>query len=161
MPTYSTALTTGEKLTATRLNELFNRFKTSAFTPTWTNLTQGTSATAEGWYSLVNDWCLWGFRLQFGTSPSVAGIVTLNLPAAAYAGGGTGLQASLGSWVFRDVSAGDHYGGSIGCYDATGGTASFNAAWNGTSPSRRITTGQPVTVAIEDVLSGGGAYRLA
>jgi hypothetical protein len=161
MVTYSSPLTTGEKLTATRLNELFNRFKTSSFTLTWTNLTPGSGALSEGWYSVVNDWCLWGFRLQFGSTPSVASIASLNLPVTAYTGGGTSLQASLGSWLFRDSSASDHYGGSIGVFSSGGTDCSFAGTWNGSAPSRRITTGQPVTVAVDDVLSGGGCYRIA
>ena len=134
-----------------------------AWTPTWNSLTAGTGAVNEGWYQRFGEWVFWGFRLQFGTSPSFASTIFVNLPVNAYTGGGTALQACLGSWVFRDSSAGTHYAGSIGIWSSAGTSASFAGAWGGSVPNSRVGTSgtAPVSVAVDDVLSGSGVYRAA
>lgn len=133
----------------------------TSWTPTWANVTQGTGAVNEGYYLDLGDWIIWQFRLQFGTSPSFSSTIQINLPAAAWTGGGVSLQATLGSWTFRDTSAGKHYAGSIGIWSSAGTSASFNGAWDSTIPNSRITNAIPVTVAVDDVLSGGGIYKKA
>lgn len=135
-------------------------FNTVLFTPT-TNFTVGTGAVSEGWYQTLGQWVLWGFRIQMGTSPSWPSTITVSLPVTAYAGNGTGLQASLGSWMFRDDSATTHYSGTMGVFDSGGLTASFGGAWSGTVPNSRISPGTPVTVAVTDILSGTGVYLAA
>lgn len=151
----------GQRILASQLQALEDHFQVTAFTPTWTNVTPGTSAVNEGYYATVNDAVFWWFRLQFGTSPAISGTAQLALPVNALTGGGTALQATLGSWIFRDTSATYHYSGALGVYSSAGTSASFNGAWDGTAPRTRITTSVPFAVAVDDVLSGSGVYLKA
>lgn len=154
-----TTFLAGMKPTATQLEALANHGKVTAFTPSWTNVTLGSGAVNEGRYVQIGDLVFWWFRTQFGTSPAFSTTIQLTLPVTALAGGGNGVQATVGAWTFRDASAGDHWSGSIGLWSSAGTLASFAGAWNGTAPKTRIgTSGAPVTVAVDDVLSGSGHY---
>jgi hypothetical protein len=146
--------TTGDSVKATDM------FRTIPFTPTWTAVTVGSGAENEGWYQQIGSFVLWGFRLEFGTSPSLSGEARIALPVDAYDGGGTALQACLGTWIYRDASAPiNHWSGSMGLY--SGGQCSFAGAWDGTAPRKRINATDPFVVALNDVLSGTGYYRAA
>jgi hypothetical protein len=138
-------------------------FELQSFTPTYTNLTLGTGNSNEGWYQMIGQFVLWGFRTELGTGGTATTTVTMDLPVDAYSGGGVSLQGALGSWIFRDSSAGDHYSGSIGIFQAAGDVCSFAGAWAaaGTiSPRTRLfTASSPVVPAIGDVISGTGCYR--
>jgi hypothetical protein len=128
-------------------------------------VTIGTGAIREGWWQQIGDAVLWGFRLQFGTSPAFTAEANLDLPVVAFAGGGLSLQGCVGSWIFRDTSAVNHYAGSIGIWDSAGVQCSFAGTWDGTAPRKRLGdnagTDLPVAVAVDDVLSGTGYYRAA
>lgn len=144
-------------------------FQMTLFTPSTTNITIGTGATSEGWYQQIGSMVLWGFRIEFGTSPSFASAgILVALPVTAYTGGGAGLQATLGSWIMRTAST-SHYGGSMGAFESAGLNASFSGAWNGSTNGNNgriagpASTGIPagVTIAATNVLSGSGVYRAA
>jgi hypothetical protein len=131
------------------------------WTPSWSSVTQGTGAVNAGYYLDLGDWMLFSFRLQFGTSPSFSSTIQMTLPAAAWVGGGTNIQATCGSWTFRDTSGTYHYSGSMGIWSSAGTSVSFNGAWDGTQDRGRITNAVPVTVQVDDVLSGCGIYKKA
>jgi hypothetical protein len=140
------------------VQELFNVVD---WTPTWTNVTPGTGNSNAGWYELIGDKVYFGGRLQLGTTPSFSGIVEVSTPVSMWVGGGNQLQMCEGSWIFRDASASDHYAGALGIWSSAGTELSFSGAWNGTAPSKRITTAVPVTCAVDDVLSFSGFGRIA
>lgn len=129
------------------------------WTPSYTAVTAGTGAVNEGYYIEDEDgWVTFAFRLQFGTSPSFSSSIRLTLPSEAWTGGGTEIQATIGTWTFRDTSVPYHFSGSMGIWAADGLDVSFNGAWDGTAPRSRIANTIPVTVAVDDVLSGMGKY---
>lgn len=149
--------------TAGSLVRASDAFNFVTFTPTWTSVTIGTGADSEGWYQVIGNMVMWGFRLEFGTSPSwAAGTVLLNLPVAAYTGGGGSLAACVGQWSGRS-SASINYGSSIMTNDTAGTQCNFAGAWNGTSPSGRVgaSSSTPFTPASGNVFSGSGCYRAA
>lgn len=134
----------------------------TTFTPTWSNLTAGSGASNEGWYEVVGNMIHWGFRLEFGTSPSYSSSILMNLPVTAYAGGGTGLAGHVGAWGARS-SGTINYAGSIVVNDSGGLQAAFKGAWSGSVPSSNIgvSSSTPFTPASGNVLSGSGSYRAA
>ena len=129
------------------------------WTPTWTSVTQGTSAINEGWYLERSDGLVdFRFRLQFGTTPSFSATIRLTLPSEAWTGSGSEIQSQIGWWGFRNSSDPYHYSGTLGIWATDGLDVSFGGAWDGTAPRSRITNGVPFTVADDDILSGGGTY---
>lgn len=129
------------------------------WTPTWSNVTQGSGAINEGWYLQREDGLVdYAFRLQFGTTPSFSTTIQITLPEEAWTGSGTELQATVGYYNFRDSSATYHFSGSLGVWSSDGLAASFNGAWDATAPRLRVTNAVPITVAVDDVLSGAGTY---
>lgn len=136
-------------------------FNLQDWTPSWTNVTTGGSSVNEGWYATLGKLTFFGGRLQFGTAPSISTYALLTLPVAAWTGGGNSLQLCIGSWNFRDSSAGDHFSGAMGIWSSAGTSVSFGGAWRGSAPDRRITTAIPATVAVDDILSFQGVYRAA
>lgn len=143
--------------------DMTSRGVTVAFTPSWSNVTLGTSAVNEGYYTVIGDLVFWQFRTEFGTSPSFSTTIQLGLPVAGWTGGGLGLQGTIGTWTMRDSSSQEHYSGSIGMWQADGTLASFAGAWDSgaSKPSARMGPAKPITVAVQDVLSGSGVYRKA
>lgn len=136
----------------------------TTFTPSWTNTVLGTGAINEGYYQVIGGMVLWGFRTEFGTSPSFSTTIQLALPVTAYIPAtGTQIQGPAGNWNFRDTSAGDHYAGSMGLWDGTGTLVSFSGAYDSTATkdNSRIAPAKPFTVGAQDVLSGSGVYRKA
>lgn len=74
-----------------------------SFTPSWTNITLGTGATNTGQYCVVPGGMHFEFFTQLGTSPSVTGIVSFELPGPA---AGTGVVSAVcGSCHFGDASS--------------------------------------------------------
>lgn len=133
-------------------------FNIQTFTPVWTNVTVGTGAINEGWYLQQGDLVNWGFRLQFGTGGTSSGSVILDLPVAAFTGGGNGLQWTVGSFIIRDASASAaNYAGSLSIFTSGGVSAAFSL---GNSTTRANNT-VPIAgnYAIDDVISGQGVYR--
>lgn len=145
-------------------------FTMNDYTPTLSNITIGSGGITEGWYQQIGELVIWGFRLQFGTSPalSTSASALVSLPVTADTGGGTGLQACIGSYILRTSTA-SHYAGSIGCFESAGINASFAGTWNSSTPIPNERVGgrstviypQGVTIAVDNVLSGSGQYRAA
>ena len=139
-------------------------FKLNSYTPTLTNITLGSGGLNDGWYQTIGNFVLWGFRIQLGTSPAITSNALVSLPVAAYTGGGTSLQACLGSWVLRDDNSSSpqqNFGGPMSVFEAAGINACFGGAWDATAPRQRVTTGVPITYQVSDVLAGSGCYRSA
>lgn len=142
-------------------------FNLITFTPTFTNVTLGTGADNQGWYQQIGFMVMWGFRLEFGTSPAfVTGSAEIALPVPAFTGGGASLQACVGSYIYR-TSGTSHYAGALGTFEAAGLNATFAGAWDsGTSiPNDRAglvsATQRPAAPTAAGVLSGQGCYRAA
>lgn len=121
-----------------------------------TALGAGTSST--GWYTTRNGIVTAEFYFLFAGSPVFASTIALNLPVAADA---DGIQAAMGSWVFRDTSVPYHYAGTLAIWSGGATSVSFSGAWDGTAPRSRITHTVPFTVAATDILSGKLSYRSA
>ena len=133
-------------------------FNLVTFTPVWTALTVGSGAVNEGWYNRSGDVVHWGFRLQLGTTPSGAGTtIQMDLPVAAWTGGGSGLQAAVGSFNIRDASTVNQYPGTITVFSSSGLSCAFSLA----SGSTRWNSSTPMAVAVDDIISGSGVYRAA
>lgn len=137
-----------------RASDIFNL---ASFTPTWTSLTIGTGAVNEGWYSQIGDLVFWGFRTQLGTSPSFTGTALVDLPVAAWVGGGNGLQMVLGAFHYRRASGTLMYTGSATVFASAGTQAAFSL---GSTTTRVGSTGPtPAAAGVDDVLSASGVYR--
>lgn len=136
----------------------------TSFTPAWTGATLGSGAVNEGRWCRIGDVVHWQVRIQFGTTPTFSAELRVNLPVTAWTGGGSMLQMTLGSWVYRDTSLVNHHGGSVGAYSGTGADASFAAAWDPATPAPHKRVGLvggsslPFAPAIDDVFSAGGTY---
>ena len=118
----------------------------------------GVGTTATGWYQNLSGIVTAHFYVLFAGSPAFASTIALDLPVAADA---DGIQASFGSWVFRDNSAVQHYAGTLAVWSGGATSVSFSGAWDGTAPRSRVTNGTPFTVAAGDILSGNLSYRAA
>jgi len=134
------------------------------FTPTWTGVTLGSGAVNEGWYQQIGAMVLWGFRLEFGTSPAWTATAQIELPVAAFTGGGASLNATLGAWTLR-TGATSNYAGSINSFEAAGTHGTFAGSWQASSakPDQRIgiTSITPLAPVAGNPLSGSGCYRAA
>lgn len=135
-----------------RASDIFNL---TEFTPSFTGLSTGTGATSEGWYSQIGNLVFWGFRVQLGSSPSSSATVVIDLPVDAWTGGGNGLQAVVGSFVFRDASTVNFYAGTATVHSSGGTNASFCLGSNVT----RLGNSVPVAFAVDDVISASGVYQ--
>lgn len=121
-----------------------------------TALGAGTSST--GWYTTRNGIVTAEFYFLFAGSPVFGSTISIDLPVAADA---DGIQAAMGSWLFRDTSGPYHYAGTLAIW--SGGATSFtlSGAWDGTAPRSRVTHAVPFTVAATDIMSGKLSYRSA
>lgn len=146
---------TGDKVSASLLNSGMWSF--ASYTATTTSITLGTGGVITTNYMRPGTGNLVFFNgyITFGTSPAITATCHLTLPTTANV---SAVQWCFGSWVFRDISAGDHYAGSLGGWDTGGTEISFSGSWDGTAPRDRIRTGVPVTVAADDRLSWEGWY---
>lgn len=77
----------------------------------WTNLTVGNGVT-NATYQRVGRYIAFRASLVFGTTTSIAGSVSLSLPATVVDHGGVGLHP-LGVCILFDTSAGNQYDGVI------------------------------------------------
>lgn len=118
----------------------------------------GAGAVREGWYTNVNGLVTCHMYVVFGTTPAIASDVQVTLPVAADVGG---IQACLGSWLYRDTSTIKHYSGTLGIWAAGATSASFAGGWSGTVPNERIDNNFPFVVAVGDILSATMTYRAA
>lgn len=134
-------------------------FNMQTFTPVYTNYTIGAGAVNEGWYQEIGELVMWGFRTQLGTAPAGAGAsgVLVDLPVPAWTGGGNSLQAAAGSFVVRDASPLLNYIGTMSIFASTGLQVSFSLG----SSTTRMNGTNPITPAVDDVISGSGVYRAA
>lgn len=121
-----------------------------------TALGAGTAST--GWYTTRNGIVTGEFYFLFAGSPVFGSTIAIDLPVAADA---DGIQACMGSWVFRDTSGPYHYAGSLAIWSAGATSVSLSGAWDGTAPRSRVTHTVPFTVAATDILSGKLSYRAA
>lgn len=126
----------------------------SAWMPTWNNVTVGAGGFNSGFKLDLGGVLFYQFMVKFGTSPSFASTISFDLPVTGYSWGGK-VQQCFGTWNMRDESETAHYGGSIGGWDSGGVSASLT--YDGT----RVTAGTPVTIAVNDTLSGQGFYMPA
>jgi hypothetical protein len=148
--------------TAGQIIKASDFYNLTTFTLTWSGVTVGSGAVSEGWYQVLGEMVFWGFRLEFGTSPSYTASALLTLPVAAFAGGGTGLAATTGAWGLRS-SGTVNYGGTILVNDSGGVQVKFIGSWSGTVPSQNVgvSSSSPFTPASGNVFSGAGCYRAA
>jgi hypothetical protein len=70
---------TGQVITSAELNATG---AWTAFTPTWTNVTQGTAPSNTGQYSLFNKILFFRCKLVLGTGGVLTGAATLTVPAS-------------------------------------------------------------------------------
>jgi hypothetical protein len=130
------------------------------WTPVFNAADLGSGATNDGWYTNRNGLVTAHLYVVFGTTPSFASTIYVDLPVAADVGG---IQACVGSWVFRDQSTVKHHAGSMGIWNSAGTQSAFGGCYDsGTGISdSRIANGKPFTVAAGDYLSAALTYRAA
>lgn len=124
----------------------------------------GSGGVSEGFTQRIGKLVHAEFRVELGTGFTWgSGTVELVLPFPAFVWGGSGLQASVGSWLLRDDGGPQHYAGTIGIFGPTSTTVSFGGAWDAPSgpPNIRVDSTDPITPAAGDVLSGVLDYRAA
>jgi len=128
------------------------------FTPVWSDLTLGTGAVNEGWYQRIGDLVTWGFRTQIGTSPSGTGSsYRVDLPVAAWVGGGSSLQAAVGAGIYRATGT-TNWVLVPSVFSSSGLSVAFTV---GDSGGGRASSTTPVAVASGHVISASGVYRAA
>lgn len=135
-------------------------FAVHSWTPTFNSATLGSGYSLSGWYTNMGGLVNGAFYLVFGSSPSFASTIYVDLPVVANV---PGLQHAFGSWVFR-VSGTVHYGGTVSGWDSGGAQMSFAGAWNGTAPSNRVgqtASTSPAAPVSGAVFSAQFAYRAA
>jgi hypothetical protein len=81
-----------------------------AWTPTLTNLTQGTGATLSAFYSRIGKTVVAQVYITMGTSPTVGGQFSISLPIDIANGN---RSVSIGTCVMRDAGASVSYLGSV------------------------------------------------
>lgn len=140
----------------------------NSWTPTWDTAGGGGftgvggSGVNQGFYTQIGNLIHAEFRVELASGFSVdTGTFVLMLPVAAYAFGGAVLQQTIGTWTARDDSAPNHWSGTLGTWSNDHDRVSFNGAWDGTSPKKRIDSNDPFVWAAGDVLSGNLSYRRA
>lgn len=82
----------------------------NAWTPTFTNLTQGTGATTSAFYARIGKTVVAQVYVTMGTSPTVGGQFSISLPVDH---ANSNRSGSIGSCVMRDAGAGVSYLGSV------------------------------------------------
>jgi len=98
-------LTDLDVITADDLNDLA---KVQAFDPIWTNLTVG-NGVADGYFWQVQDLAFIVIQLQFGSTTSITGAVSVEFPATILADTANRGGAN-GQIFFEDVDGDDYYG---------------------------------------------------
>ena len=153
---------------ATSVETALTTYETwTSWTPVYTTgpTTLGAGGVSEGFYQQIGKMVHAEWRTELGTGFAFTGTTfEMVLPLPAYVGwGGAKIQASLGSWLARDDSVPSHFAGTIGLWAAAGLSCSFGGAWNGTSPSSRVSSSatNPITWAAGDIFGGVLTYRAA
>jgi len=82
----------------------------NAWTPTFTNLTQGTGATTSAFYSRIGKTVVAQVYVTMGTTPTVGGQFSISLPVDH---ANSNRSGSIGTCVMRDAGAGVSYLGSV------------------------------------------------
>jgi len=82
----------------------------NAWTPTFTNLTQGSGATTSAFYARVGKTIVAQVYVTMGTSPTVGGQFSISLPVDH---ANSNRSGSIGTCVMRDAGAGVSYLGSV------------------------------------------------
>jgi hypothetical protein len=121
--------TSGQVLTAAELNSIGAK---TAFTPTWGNLTVGNGTVVAHYFDL-NDLILWNVELEFGSTTSISGSVTIDYPVA----GAATYRAPVGGLVHLDDATGTDY---IGALYRNSGTAATVTVLNTTGSYVRYST---------------------
>lgn len=129
----------------------------TAFTPTWTNVTQGTTGLVNtGHYSQAGKWITVQFNLTLGTGGAFTGSATMTLPFPAASSVVAG--EALGVVRMQDTSAPLRRNGLVLLSTST--TAIF-AVENATPASVTANATVPFTWAATDLLSGTFTYLAA
>jgi hypothetical protein len=82
----------------------------NAWTPTLTNLTQGTGATLSAFYARIGKTIVAQVYVTMGTTPTVGGQFSISLPVDI---ANSNRSGSIGTCVMRDAGAGVSYLGSV------------------------------------------------
>ena len=82
----------------------------NAWTPTFTNLTQGTGATLAAFYARINKTIVAQVYVTMGTSPTVGGQFSISLPVDIASSTRSG---TIGTCLMRDAGGGVSYLGSV------------------------------------------------
>jgi hypothetical protein len=82
----------------------------TAWTPTFTNLTQGSGAVLSAFYSSIGKTIVAQVYITMGTSPTVGGQFSISLPVDIASSNRSG---SIGTCVMRDAGGGVSYLGSV------------------------------------------------
>ena len=82
----------------------------NAWTPTFTNLAQGTGATTSAFYARIGKTIVAQVYVTMGTGPTVGGQFSISLPVDH---ANSNRSASIGQCVMRDAGAGVSYLGSV------------------------------------------------
>jgi hypothetical protein len=82
----------------------------NAWTPTFTNLTQGTGATTSAFYARIGKTVVAQVYVTMGTTPTVGGQFSISLPVDH---ANSNRSGSIGTCVMRDAGAGVSYLGSV------------------------------------------------
>lgn len=135
-----------------------------SWTPVWTTgpTNVGSGGFNQGSYIQQGKMVHAEFRVQLGSSPTWgSGTTELVLPVPAFQWAGTGLQASVGSWIARNNSVPSHYTGTIGIHSSAATSVSFGGAWDNAAPRGRVDSNDPVPWVNGDIFSGSMDYRAA
>lgn len=82
----------------------------NAWTPTFTNLTQGTGATTSAFYARIGKTVVAQVYVTMGTTPTVSGQFSISLPIDVASANRSG---SIGTCVMRDAGGAVSYMGSV------------------------------------------------
>jgi len=82
----------------------------NAWTPTLTNLTQGTGATLSAFYARIGKTIVAQVYVTMGTSPTVGGQFSISLPVDI---ANSNRSGSIGTCLMRDAGGGVSYFGSV------------------------------------------------
>lgn len=126
-----------------------------AFTPAWTNLTEG-SATNTGYYCLIGKTVHFWANILFAADTSISGSVLLALPVSAVRSG----LGPMGQVIYYDAGT-ETYMGHINL----GGELLFNVTLNGDANSKIVRTvvsaTAPFTWTTGDYIEVTGTYEAA
>lgn len=152
-----TAFSSGELLTAAKLNAFVTPAAWTAFTPAWTSLTVGNGVEDHSYFRAGN-LIIARYKLTFGSTTAITGTPNPALPVA-----GSAKITRMGGCVaeYRDASLPGSFMGA--CIIASATSAfflKFNVA-GATDQLSGVTATTPFTWAVNDVMSGTVIYEAA